>query len=499
MDSYNQSTTLTTTPWLDISAIVDNSEDDSGLHSLAFSPVEDRVFFGYDTASSFVVGNEYLDGAGDPTGERYVTFTLAYDADTPSHRGGRIRFDEDGYLYIILGDGGAPTIDEPFDAQDTAKLVGKILRVNPTGQNDTYSIPSNNPFSASGEEDLRTEIYAVGFRNPRSGELARVQGSQVLVVADSGDNVDDEFARQEINFVRGGNNYGWPLMEGVCGFYKNRQGCFTPDVSDPDADYAANHGVGIRGAVVLSGDDYPAVASDSLLVVDRDEGAYFVEDGTEGFELVSSCETPALVLGADETFSTLGREFYGNALATVFDSNLGTSKVLQAIVQSGGACGACTTLSSSDSCSITPKPSYDALCTGQALTNFDPDFGEQIVFILLAMFGLCGCVGMVGAATYRFYNPPPMNYTTFNKAGSPLPNVPKELDPKGRTRTISTGAEYSVEKTRQRISNASGGKRGGAGQPSERPAAEEPKAESPASKAEESKPAGEDEVVVIGK
>jgi len=83
-------------------------------------------------------------------------------------------------------------------AQDPTTHFGKLLRLNDDG-----SVPSDNPFVTSGE--YLPEVYSVGHRNqlglafhPETGELwAAENGPQ------GGD---------EINIVRAGQNYGWPIV-----------------------------------------------------------------------------------------------------------------------------------------------------------------------------------------------------------------------------------------------------------------------------------------------
>ncbi len=104
------------------------------------------------------------------------------------HNGGRIAFGPDGYLYITTGDAQNPEL-----AQDIKSLAGKILRVRDDG-----SVPEDNPFD--------NEIYSLGHRNP-----------QGIVWDDEGRLWSTEHgptARDEINLIRAGGNYGWPIITG---------------------------------------------------------------------------------------------------------------------------------------------------------------------------------------------------------------------------------------------------------------------------------------------
>jgi len=108
------------------------------------------------------------------------------------HDGGRIAFGPDGMLYIGTGDSTHPGL-----AKDLHSLAGKILRVTAEGE-----IPSDNPFAGS-------PIYSYGHRNVQG--LAWHPQSGMLFASEHGPT--GEFglhARDEINLIKPGGNYGWP-------------------------------------------------------------------------------------------------------------------------------------------------------------------------------------------------------------------------------------------------------------------------------------------------
>jgi glucose/arabinose dehydrogenase len=110
------------------------------------------------------------------------------------HNGGRIAFGPDGKLYITNGDAARSNI-----AQDLGSLGGKILRVNTDG-----SAPADNPFADRADADAR--IWTYGHRNPQ-GLSWNSRGD--LIASELGGASQDE-----INLIRPGNNYGWPLVQG---------------------------------------------------------------------------------------------------------------------------------------------------------------------------------------------------------------------------------------------------------------------------------------------
>ena len=96
------------------------------------------------------------------------------------------------------------------NAQSLAEgnVLGKILRIDPHGDdsaNGAYGVPANNPFVGRAGAD---EIYAYGFRNPYRFSFDRDTGR--LFVGEVGQN-DIE----EVDVVKAGGNYGWPIKEGT--------------------------------------------------------------------------------------------------------------------------------------------------------------------------------------------------------------------------------------------------------------------------------------------
>ena len=104
------------------------------------------------------------------------------------HNGGRIAFGPDEHLYVTTGDA-----TESDLAQDRDSLAGKILRLTDDGE-----IPEDNPFG--------NEVYSYGHRNPQG--LAWDESGRLWVTEHGAD------ARDELNLVEAGENYGWPEIRG---------------------------------------------------------------------------------------------------------------------------------------------------------------------------------------------------------------------------------------------------------------------------------------------
>lgn len=112
------------------------------------------------------------------------------------HYGSRILFDESGHLFVSTGER-SDLVTRP-QAQDLNSALGKVLRITRDGD------PApGNPFE--GQEGARPEIYSYGHRN--------VQG--LAFHPETGDLWEGEFGPKggdEINLIKPGLNYGWPVI-----------------------------------------------------------------------------------------------------------------------------------------------------------------------------------------------------------------------------------------------------------------------------------------------
>jgi aldose sugar dehydrogenase len=107
--------------------------------------------------------------------------------------GSRIAFGRDGTLFITCGDR-----DRPDGGQNTNDHFGKVIRVNDDG-----TVPKDNPFV--GRAGYRPEIYTLGQRNQQGLAFNPVNGD--LWASEQGPNGGDE-----INVIKPGLNYGWPIV-----------------------------------------------------------------------------------------------------------------------------------------------------------------------------------------------------------------------------------------------------------------------------------------------
>jgi glucose/arabinose dehydrogenase len=112
------------------------------------------------------------------------------------HFGSRLLFDKEGYLFVSTGE--RSILDGRKQAQWLQSGLGKVFRITKEGK------PApGNPFI--GQKDAMPEIYSYGHRNPQGLDINPVTGE--LWEAEFGPQGGDE-----LNLVKAGNNYGWPII-----------------------------------------------------------------------------------------------------------------------------------------------------------------------------------------------------------------------------------------------------------------------------------------------
>jgi glucose/arabinose dehydrogenase len=254
-------------PFLDIVPKVRSKESERGLLSVAFHPLyrqNGRFFINYTDLKGDTVVSEFKASSdpdrGNADSERVL---LKIKQPASNHNGGQLQFGPDGYLYIGTGDGGFQG-DPSGNGQDLDTLLGKMLRIDVNG-GAPYGIPADNPFK--GSSGARPEIWAYGLRNPWRFSFDPSTGD--MYIGDVGEGKWEEVDFQPRS-SRGGENYGWRLLEGSYEF-KLPDGYDTKGLTFPVVEYSHDDGCSVTGGYVYRGKQSPGI-----------NGTYFFSDYCSG-------------------------------------------------------------------------------------------------------------------------------------------------------------------------------------------------------------------------
>jgi len=121
-----------------------------------------------------------------------LLFTATPQNSSGAHFGSRILFDNSGMLYLSLGER-----NDLSSAQDLSNHNGSVIRLNDDG-----SIPTDNPYVDN--NNAQNEIWTYGHRNVQGMTLHPVSGE--IWTHEHGPKGGDE-----VNILKKGANYGWPL------------------------------------------------------------------------------------------------------------------------------------------------------------------------------------------------------------------------------------------------------------------------------------------------
>ncbi len=249
----NDEKATTSSPFLDISSKVSYGGE-RGLLGLALHPdFKNNGFFfiNYTRGSPMETVISRFKATGntaDPASEEVI---LTYPQPQSNHNGGGLLFGKDGFLYIASGDGGGGGDPQNY-AQNLSSLLGKILRIDINStEKGKYGIPADNPFR-NNSQSYREEIYAYGLRNPWRISFDEVSGQ--IWAGDVGQN-----AKEEIDIIVKGGNYGWRKKEGK-NCYNPASNCEEDGFIAPVWDYGRGDGdVSVTGGFVYRGKNLPSL------------------------------------------------------------------------------------------------------------------------------------------------------------------------------------------------------------------------------------------------
>jgi len=174
-----------------------------GLLDVAISKADTDFYLCLSYAQARQNGkNRTAAGCGIARGTENLTlssFNVVFEQqpawDSTYHFGSRVVFAPDDTMYITTGERSLP--ETRGFSQDTSKTLGKVVRLKRDG-----STPPGNPFADKGES--AAQVWSYGHRNIQAAAL---DASARLWTIEHGPRGGDE-----LNLVRPGVNYGWPVI-----------------------------------------------------------------------------------------------------------------------------------------------------------------------------------------------------------------------------------------------------------------------------------------------
>lgn len=165
-----------------------------GMLDVRVQPTSQRIYMSYSEEAGDGATTAFV--SAKLSGNELTDFKKHLSANQPNsneiHFGSRIEFDGKGHVFVTIGDR-----NKRDNAQSLAHHQGKILRFKEDG-----TVPKDNPFV--GRAGARPEIWTYGHRSPQG--LARHPKTGELWMSEMGPRGGDE-----VNIVKPGKNYGWPV------------------------------------------------------------------------------------------------------------------------------------------------------------------------------------------------------------------------------------------------------------------------------------------------
>jgi len=213
-----------------------------GLMDIALHPdfeTNKWVYLAYHKPAGDGAGETVL-ARGTWNGAALVDVHEIFESGATETEASRIAFGRDRMLYMSISAPGSPSVRRSQDPNDYA---GKVIRLRDDG-----SIPDDNPFVH--RNGYKPAIFTIGHRN----------GHGLAVNPETGDLWETEqgpSGGDEINVLRSGRNYGWPVVS----YGRDYWGAlvsphpFRQGMEDPTVVWLPS--IGITGMTFYTGDRFP--------------------------------------------------------------------------------------------------------------------------------------------------------------------------------------------------------------------------------------------------
>jgi glucose/arabinose dehydrogenase len=188
-----------------------------------------------------LASNSILRGTWD--GNQLTDVRDIFVADDVDMEMSRIAFGQDGMLYMTIGGPGTGPPESLNRPQHGNDYAGKILRMTDGG-----AVPKDNPFV--GKAGFKPLIYTMGHRtqlglavNPFNGEVW---------AGEQGPNGGDE-----VNVLKPGKNYGWPLVSYGSDYRGPRFAAFAAGKDFEEPRLFWTPAIALSGMMFYTGDRFP--------------------------------------------------------------------------------------------------------------------------------------------------------------------------------------------------------------------------------------------------
>jgi aldose sugar dehydrogenase len=213
-----------------------------GLMDVALHPQFERnrwVYLTYHKPTANGEGATTL-ARGTWNGTALTGVTDIFESGATGTEASRLVFGRDGMIYMSISAPGSPAMRRSQDPNDYA---GKVVRLRDDG-----TIPPDNPYL--GRAGYKPAIYTMGHRN----------GHGLAVNPETGDIWESEqgpSGGDELNVLRGGRNYGWPLVSYGRDYWGNRISSRPSREGMEDPVVVWLPSIGATGMTFYTGNQFP--------------------------------------------------------------------------------------------------------------------------------------------------------------------------------------------------------------------------------------------------
>ncbi|MEC9015867.1 MAG: PQQ-dependent sugar dehydrogenase [Gemmatimonadota bacterium] len=250
-------------------AMPQDGREQAGMRDLILHPdfAENRLLYlsytkpGADSLGNIaVVRGRFENDRLSDVEELFHADAFGNGSDRSSQWGGRLALDGKGYLFITIGDRQWPSEGDlsAHPSQNLSNHNGTTIRLHEDGR-----VPEDNPFV--GQDGVHPEIWTYGHRNAQGLALHPETGDVWL-------NEHGPQGGDELNLIRPGLNYGWPVV----GFGVNyRTGIAIHSATHQDDMEPPVHiwvpSIGVTGMLFYTGAAFPDWRGDMIVASLRGE------------------------------------------------------------------------------------------------------------------------------------------------------------------------------------------------------------------------------------